>query len=52
MSSDLMFDLIMVNLFRNTAENQHMEVVDGYFTKTDDNNIFMNKGSLQYFYWV
>ena len=28
-----------------------MEVVDSYFTKTEDNNIFMYRVSLKDFYW-
>ena len=51
MSSGLIFDDIIINLFRNKSEKQNMEVVDSYFTKTEDNNIFMYRGSLKYFYW-
>ena len=29
-----MFDDIIINLLRNKAVNQHVEVVDSYFTKT------------------
>ena len=46
-----MFDDITMNLFRNKEVNQHMEFVDNYFTKTEDNNIFLYRGLLQYFSW-
>ena len=46
-----MFDDTTMNIFRNKAENQHMKVVDGYFTKTEDNNLFIYIGSLQDIYW-
>ena len=50
MSSGLMFDDIIINIFRNKEEKQHMEFVEGYFTKTEDNkNNYI--GSLQYFNW-
>ena len=51
MSICLIFDDIKMNIFRNKAENQHMEVVDIYFTKIEDKNIFMYRGILQYLYW-
>ena len=51
MSSGLMFDDIIMNTLGNKGDNQHVEVVDIYFTKTEDSNIFMWIGSLQYFYW-
>ena len=50
MSSGLMFDEIIVNTFRNMALEFHMELVDRNFTKTDNNKIYMYRGSLQDFY--
>ena len=52
MSSGFMFDKIILNLFSNKALNQHMEVVDSYFTKTEDNNICLYRGSLQDFHGI
>ena len=40
-----------MNPFSNNADNQHMEGVASYFTKTEENNIFMYRGSLEIFYW-
>ena len=40
-----------MNLFRKKVDNEHMEVVDGSCTKTEDNNIFMCRWSLQDYYW-
>ena len=50
-SSDFLFDKIIMNLFRNKAVNQRMKVVDFYFTKTEDKNIFLYIVSLKYFSW-
>ena len=35
-----MFDGIIMNILRKNAENQQMKVVDIYFTKIKDKNIF------------
>ena len=40
-----------MNISRNKTENQHMEVVDVYFSKTEDIKNFIYRGSLQDFYW-
>ena len=50
-SIGLMFDDIILNLSRNKEVNQHMEVIDSYFTKTENNNVFMYRDSLQDFSW-
>ena len=41
MSSGLIFDDILINLFRNKSLNQHVESVDSYFTKTKNKNIYI-----------
>ena len=51
MSCGLVLDYIKMNLFRNKAVNQHVEVVDSNFTKTEDKDIFLYRGSLQDFSW-
>ena len=43
-SIGLMFDEIVMNIFRKKAVNQRVDVVDGYFTKTEDNKIYMYRG--------
>ena len=48
-SISLMFDEIIKNLFRNKSANQHMEVVDIYFTKTEDKNISVQRVTSIYF---
>ena len=40
MSSGLRFDDIIMNIFKKKILNQHMEVIDSYFTKIDDINCF------------
>ena len=49
MSIGSVFDDIITNVFRNKEVNQHMEVVDSYLTKTEDNSFFMYRDSLQDF---
>ena len=41
MPSGLMFDDIKINIFRNKLVNQHVKVVDSYFTKTENNKIYV-----------
>ena len=40
-----------MNPFSNKADNQHMEGVDSYFTKTEENIIFMYRGTIYDYYW-
>ena len=49
-SSGLVFDDIIVNQFRNKAVNPHVEVLDSYFKKTENNKTYMCRGSLSVFY--
>ena len=49
MSSGFMSDEIIINIFRNNSENQHMKVVDSYFTKTEENNILCAEGHFNIF---
>ena len=51
MSSGLMFYDIIMNKFRSKALQYHVKVVGSYFTKTDNNKIYMYRGPLQDFYW-
>ena len=52
MSSGLMFYDIIMNKFRSKALQYHVKVVGSYFTKTDNNKIYMyRRGPLQDFYW-
>ena len=46
-----MFDDIIMNLFKNKALNQHVELVDIHFTLIYNNKMNMYRGSLQEFYW-
>ena len=50
MSSGLMFYDIIMNKFRSKALQYHVKVVGSYFTKTDNNKIYMYRGPLQDFY--
>ena len=50
MSSGLMLDDIKMNLCRNKAVRQYVEVVDGYLKKTENKKIYLYGRSLQYFY--
>ena len=43
-------DIIMIK-FRNKALECHVEIVDSYFTKTENKIFYMCRGSLQDFYW-
>ena len=44
------FDDIIMNMTRNKASEFHCEGVDSYFTNSDNNIIYMYRGSLQGFY--
>ena len=46
-----MFDDTIMNMIRNKALECHSEGVDSYFTKIENNIIYMYRGSLQDFYW-
>ena len=50
-SSGLMFDEIIMNMIRDKALELHLEGVDSYFTKVDNNIIYMYRGYLHDFYW-
>ena len=50
MSSCLIFDDIIMNIFSNKAVNQHVKLVHSYFTKTKTNKIYIYLRLLQYFY--
>ena len=50
-SSGLMFNNKIMNIFSNKAVNQRVEVIDSFVTKIDNNNIYMYRDSLQDFYW-
>ena len=49
MPSGLMFHDIITNKFRNKSENQHLEVVDSYFTKTEDKHVSCTEGHFKMF---
>ena len=51
MSSGLMLDYIIMNIFNNKALEYHVEVFDSYFTKTYNNKIYICRWSLQDFHW-
>ena len=51
MPSGLVSDGTIINIFRKKALEFHVEVVDSYFTNTQNNTIYIYRGSLQYFYW-
>ena len=44
MSSGLIFDEIIMNIFRNKLLEFHMEGVNRYFTKTDNEKKYMYRG--------
>ena len=46
-----MFDDIIMNIFRSKALEFNVELVDSIFTKTENNKIYMYRGSIQDFYW-
>ena len=48
-SSGSVFDDIITNKFKNKAENQHMEVVNSYFTKIEENDILCTEGHFKIF---
>ena len=50
MSSGLMFDYIGMNIFRNKVLKFHVKGVESYFTKIENNQIYMYRVSIQYFY--
>ena len=45
-----MFDYIIMNMISNKVLECHVVGVDSYFTKMDNNIIYMYRGSLQEFY--
>ena len=49
MSGGLMVDNIIMNIFRKKALECHVQVVDSYFTKTDNNKIYMYRGHFKTF---
>ena len=51
MSSGLIFYDIMMNIIRNKILECHKKEDDCFFTNISNNNIYMYRGSLQYFYW-
>ena len=50
MSSGLMFDDIIMNIISNKKLAHSTEENDFLFTQTEENIIYMYRGSLQYFY--
>ena len=50
MSSGLIFYDIIIDILSNKALEYIVEVFHSYFTKTENNKIYMYKGSLKYFY--
>ena len=46
MYSGSIFDDIIINIFRNKELECHVEVVDSYFTKPENNKKYMYTGSL------
>ena len=51
MSIGLMFDDITMNMVRNKSSGCHVELIDTYFTKIENNYIYVYRGSLQEIYW-
>ena len=51
LSSGLTFDRKIMNILSNKAVNQQVEVLDMYFSKIENNKMYMYIGSLQYFYY-
>ena len=49
MSRGLISDDIIINISRNKSVNQQVEVVDSYLSKTENNKIYMYRGSTKYF---